>query len=153
MRWSAYACEVLVWYVIDVVEIFRACKILIWHYTLDSGKYKFVPNACLELAQVIFQIWRGCYEHQGVVSLDNLVEVGGEEYLVDIEVCSNKIRRVMAQSLEILYAVIAPHIPSYVVCMFHHNLCNGGSPASSTDDGYFPTVEHDCVRYGLRLLI
>ena len=56
MGGSANTGEVLVGYVIDLMKVFRADKVLIRHDTLDGRDDKLVADACLELLQVALQI-------------------------------------------------------------------------------------------------
>ena len=48
----------------------------------------------------------------------------------------------MSQALEVVYTVVAAHIPSYVMRVSHHNFGNGSSPATTSHNCYFTAVEH-----------
>ena len=52
---------------------------------------------------------------------------------------------VVAHAPELLNAVIAAHIPTYMVGMSHHNLGYGGGPTASTDNGNLAYVEHNIL--------
>ena len=87
MRRTADTCQVLVWYVINLMEIFRADKVLIRHDTLDGCDDELVADTCLEFLEMILQVRRWGNEYECIVVLHYLVDVGREEYLIHIESC------------------------------------------------------------------
>ena len=124
------------------MEEFRAYQILVGHDTLDGRHDVFVANARLELFQVTLQIGRRSDEHQRVVLLHYLVKVAREGYLVDVEVDTHQVGRVVAKSLEVFYTIVATHIPTYVVSLSHYNLGYSRSPRASTNNRYSSAVVH-----------
>ena len=48
----------------------------------------------------------------------------------------------MPHPLEVLYAVVAAHIPPDVMGAPHHDFGNGGCPASAANDGYVTATIH-----------
>ena len=48
----------------------------------------------------------------------------------------------MPHPAEVLDAVVAPDVPSYVIGLAYHNLGYGCSPASASDYCYFAAIEH-----------
>ena len=87
MRRTADTCQVLVWYVINLMEIFRADKVLIRHDTLDGCDDELVADPCLEFLEMVLQVRRWGNEYECIVVLHYLVDVGREEYLIHIESC------------------------------------------------------------------
>ena len=88
------------------------------------------------------QVGRGRHEHQRVILRGNLVEVAGEEYLVDVEAHTLQISGVVTQATEIIDAVVAAHIPSDMMGLSHHYLGYGRGPRTSTNDRYSTAVVH-----------
>ena len=91
---------------------------------------------------MILQIRRWGDEHESIVILHCLVDVGREENLIYIESCRHQIGRVVPHALEVLDAVIATHIPAYVMSMTHHNLGYCRSPATAANYRYFTASIH-----------
>ena len=73
---------------------------------------------------------------------NNLIQIAGEENLIDIESYTGQIGRVVLQPFEVFNTVVATHIPSDVVRVSHHNLGDGCCPASASDNCYLSTVVH-----------
>jgi len=147
VRGSADAGEILVRHVVDLMEIFRADEVLVGHDTLDCGDDVLVAQADLQFLQVSLQVGRGGDEHQCVVLLGNLVEVAGEEYLVNVETYAHKVGGVVAQTTEIVDAVVASHIPSNVVSLSHHDLGYRCCPRPATDNRYASAIIHTLLRF------
>ena len=91
---------------------------------------------------MILEVWRWGYEYESVLVLHYLIDIGREENLVNVESCRHQIGGVMPHALEVFDAVIATHIPAYVMSMPHHNLGNGCSPATAANNRYFTAVIH-----------
>lgn len=122
MRRSADARKVLLGHVIHLMEVLRAGDIVVGNETFNSCHDELIAQASLQLLEMVLQIRRRHHEHKCVVSLHDAVDVAREEYLVGIEVYTCKIIRIMAYAFELLYAVVASHIPPYVMGMTYHNL-------------------------------
>lgn len=103
---------------------------------------------------MILQIRRRGDEHECIVILHYLVDVGREENLIYIESCRHQIGRVVPHALEVLDAVIATHIPAYVMSMTHHNLGYCRSPATAANYRYLPqlnTSNEFIINYALSI--
>ena len=135
MAGTSQTGKVLMGNVEHLVEILRADKVLVGHDAFDGGDDELVLDACLEFFQVILQIGGRGYEHQRVILLGNMVDVVLEVYLRGIEVYAGQIAGVVPHTAEILYLVVAAHIPANVVRVLHHNLGNGRRPRASADYG------------------
>ena len=142
MRRSTDASEILVGHVIHFVEEFGACNVIVRHESLDSSDDEFVAQSGLEFLEMVLQIGRRYNEYKRVVSLNDAVYVAREEYLVGVEVYTREIIRVVADALELLYAVVTAYIPTYVMGMTYHNLGYCSSPATAANNSNFSAVEH-----------
>ena len=142
MAGTADARQVVVGHIVHLMEILRAREILIGHDAFDGRHYKLVAQACLQLAKMVFQIGRGGDKHQRVVSLHYLVDIAREADLVDVEADTRQVGRVVAHAPEVLYTVVAAHIPPDVVRMPHHDLGYGRRPTTTANNGYFTTIVH-----------
>ena len=109
---------------------------------LNGCDDELIAESGLELFEMILQIRRWGDEHECIVILHYLVDVGREEDFFHIESCRHQIGRVVPHALEVLDAVVATHIPAYVMSMPHHNLGNGCSPATAANNRYFTAVIH-----------
>ena len=127
------------------MEKLRADEVLVGDDAFDGSDDELVLDACLEFLQVILYVWRWRDKDERVVFGHDLVYVAREPYLVGFEMHAGEVSRVVAKSDKLLYAVVASHIPSYVVSVSHHNLGNGRSPASASDDSYLPAIKHDAL--------
>ena len=56
MGWTAYTGEVLVWHVINLMEILGAYQILVGHDALDGRDDELVAKPGLQLLQMVLQI-------------------------------------------------------------------------------------------------
>ena len=130
------------------MEILRADKILVGHDTFDSREDKLIADARLKFLQMALQVRLGCYENERVVLLDNTIQIAVEINLVGIEMYTGKIGWVVTQALEVVDTVVAPHIPTDMVGMTHHNLGNCRSPATTADNRYLTTVVHGSLNIG-----
>ena len=142
MRRSTDASEILVGHVIHFVEEFGACNVIVRHESLDSSDDEFVAQSGLEFLEMVLQIGRRYNEYKRVVSLNDAVYVAREEYLVCVEVYTREIIRVVADALELLYAVVTAYIPTYVMGVPYHNLGYCSSPATAANNSYFSTIVH-----------
>ena len=142
MGGASKASQVLVRHVVDLMEILRAHKVLVGHYALDGSHHKLVLEPDAQLLEVVFEVRRWRDEHERVVAVGYLVDVTREEYLVNVKAHAHEIGRVVAQTAEIVDAVVAPHIPADVMSVPHHYLGDGRSPTAATDDCYFSAVKH-----------
>ena len=100
-------------------------------------------NACFEFPEVVFQVRRRRDEYQCVIGLHYLVDVTAEKQLVDVEVHTHQICRIVTQSAEIVDPVVSAHIPADVMRVTHHYLGNGRSPTSTADDCYLTAIKHN----------
>ena len=89
---------------------------------------------------MVFQVGRGRNEDKRVIFGGYLIDVRREVDVVDVEVHTGEIGRVMAQSAEVGDAVVAPHIPSDMSRVRHHHLGDGGSPRATPNDGHAAKV-------------
>ena len=149
MRRSTDTSQILVRHIVYLVEIFRANEVFVWHNTLDGCDNKLVADASLEFLEMILEVWRWGYEYERIVVLHYLVDIGREENLIYVESCRHQIGGVMPHALEVFDAVIATHIPAYVMSMPHHNLGYCRSPATAANNSNFSAVEHFvlCLMY------
>ena len=142
VRRSADARKVLLGHVIHLMEVLRAGDIVVGNKTFNCCHDELIAQSGLQLLEMVLQIRRRHHEHKRVVSLHDAVDVAGEEYLIGIEVYTCKIIRIMAYALELLYAVVASHIPPYVMGMTYHNFGNGSCPTASANNCYFSAIKH-----------
>ena len=75
--------------------------------------------------------------------LYDAVDVTFKMYLVDVEMYTGKICRIVTKTAEILDAVFTTHIPTNVMGMIHHNLGYGCCPTTATADCYLTTGVHN----------
>ena len=142
MRRTAYACEVVVWHIIHLMEILRAHQVLIWHYTLYRSNDKLITYILLQFPEMVFQIRRRRHKHKRVIITHYLVDIRCERDFIKIKMHTREISGVVSHAFEILYTVIPTHIPPYVVSIVHHNLCDGRCPTAATYYSYLSAVKH-----------
>ena len=142
VRRSADARKILIRHVVHLVKVFGAGDVVVGDETFNRCHDEFVAQTSLQLLEMVLQIRRRHHEHKCVVSLHDAVDVAREEYLVGIEVYTCKIIRIMAYAFELLYAVVASHIPPYVMGMTYHNLGNCSCPTASANNCYFSAIKH-----------
>ena len=55
---------------------------------------------------------------------------------------AHQIGRVVPQAFEVVYTVVAAHIPADVMRVPHHDFGNGSSPATTSHYCYFTAIKH-----------
>ena len=83
----------------------------------------------------------------------HFVEVTGEIDLIGIEAHTHQVGRIVPQAFKLLDAIIAAHVPTYVMGVPHHYLGNGCSPATAAYDCYLATIVHSICNLLLVCLI
>ena len=111
-----------------VMEILGAYHVVVGHNALDYRHDALATEVGGEFLEVIFEVGRRGGEDERVIGLGNGIDVARKVDFVDIEVSTSQVGRVVPLALEIGDAVVASHIPAYVVGVFYHHFGNGSGP-------------------------
>ena len=142
MRRTAQTGQVAIRHVEHFMEVLRAYQVVVGHDAFDGRDDELVLESRLQFAQMVLQVGRWNHEDQRVVEGHDVVHVALEVNLVEVEVYTGQVAGVVAQPPEVLYLVVAPHIPPYVMGVSHHYLGYGRCPATTADNCYLAAVVH-----------
>ena len=112
--------------------------VLAGHYALHGRHDGLSRDVLGEVLEVALEVGRGHHEEQGVAAAAGFVDVAREVDAADVEIHVREVGRVVAQTFEVLDAVVAAHVPGDGLAVVEQELGEGRGPAASAHDGDTP---------------
>ena len=117
-------------------HVVRHQHILVRNNPLDGGHHILPAEVHPDLFKMALEIRGGHHQQEGIGLGGDVVYVGRELDAVHIKGHISKICRIMAQTYEILDAVVAAHIPHYRRAVLQQQFRQGRGPASAAHNGH-----------------
>ena len=131
--------QIVLGHVVHLTEKLGAHQIFVGNDTLDGGDDELVVQFHLEFLQMVLEVRRGRDEDERTARAHHLVNVAGESDAVRIKMNARQIAGVVSQTLELVNAVLASHVPGDMVHLFEHNFGYRRGPTSAAHNGYGST--------------
>ena len=134
MARTAHHQHTLRFHPVHTLHVIGYYLIFIRHDTLHRRHHEFIADIGSQLLHVTLEVRRRHHEQQRIGMLAHIIDIRRKFYALDIKFHIAQISRIMTQTLEILYAVVASHIPHYRFTVVEQKLGKSRSPA--------PTAHH-----------